>query len=271
MLISQSGPGAGRWLSARPTCAAQQFKAVRLQVSLRRRLRWPLPLGPRLCNGASCRQPLDATGDHWASCTRSGRVKRRSRPYERTWARIFREAGGRVQENVALRDMGAPGIGAADGRRLEILVTGLPLYSGVPLGVDATIVSPLHGDGTPWPHAAQRAGVALRRAEAAKDRAYPELVRSPVVRLVTVAVEVGGRFSETSLDVLRRLAGAKARSAPEALRAAARAAWLSRWATLLSVAVQDALAATLVDDAVLPLDGVDGEAPPAAAVWLDRE
>ena len=35
-----------------------------------------------------------------------------------------------------------------DGRRLEIVVDGLPLFSGAQLAVDTTMVSPLHRDGT---------------------------------------------------------------------------------------------------------------------------
>ena len=34
---------------------------------------------------------------------------------------------------------------------------------GVPLACDATMLSPLHADGTPWPYAAVRDGVALER------------------------------------------------------------------------------------------------------------
>ena len=103
-----------------------------------------MPLGPRTCNARSCRRQLDNLGDHWASCVPSGRVNRRARPVEKAWARVFREAGARVRENVFLRDTQLPGIAADDGRRLEITATGLPLHRGVPLGVDASVVSPLH-------------------------------------------------------------------------------------------------------------------------------
>ena len=130
-------------------------------------------------------------------------------------------------------------------------------------------MSPLHTDGTPWALAASKDGIAIARAERDKERTYPELVNSGVVRLATVAMEVGGRLSEASLDLLRRLAGARARSTPGPLRASARAAWLGRWVTMVSVAAQDALAATLVDDAVLLLDGADGEVPSEVSVWLD--
>ena len=51
MLLSGSGRGAGRWRSALPTSPGTSLKPLRMQVALRRRLRWPLPLGPRRCNG----------------------------------------------------------------------------------------------------------------------------------------------------------------------------------------------------------------------------
>merc|ERR1712163_108988 len=101
-----------------------------------------------------------------------------------------------------LRDTGLPGIGAADTRRLEVLATGLPLYRGVPLGIDASIVSPLHGDGSPWPRAAEEDGVAIDRAEKSKGDTYLELLHSTVVRLVVAAVEVGGRLSSATRDLL---------------------------------------------------------------------
>ena len=269
MLRSQAGPGASHWMRARPTCPALTIRPVRMQVALRRRLRWPMPLGPRQCNGPSCRRPLDPLGDHWTSCTKSGRIKRRARPYERMWARVCREAGARVLENVPVREMGLAGVVPTDGRRLEIVATGLPLHRGVPLALDASIVAPLHADGRPWPHAARRDGAALARAAQTKDRTYPELVGSPVVRLVTVACETGGRLCAAARDLLRGMATARARAAPTLLRRATAAAWLSRWTALLSVSVQDALASTLVDDAPLLLDGADAEPPTLTDVWVE--
>ena len=269
MLLSQSGPGAGRWLSARPTSPATTMCPLHMQVAIRRRLRWPLPLGPRRCNGASCRRTLDDLGDHWASCTRSGRVRKRARPLEQAWARVFRESGARVQENVFLRDTRLPNIHARDGRRLEIIASGLPLHRGVPLGVDATLVSPLHADGSPWAGAAENHSVAIRRGEADKAATYSELVGSDALRLVTLACEVGGRWSSECVQTLRALATARARAAPSCIRASARHAWSTRWWTLLSVAQQSALAASLTDDAVGAVPGCDGEAPSDVAVWVE--
>ena len=55
----------------------------------------------------SCRGALDALGDHCAACARAGVLGPRSVPLERTAARICREAGARVAENVLLRDLSA--------------------------------------------------------------------------------------------------------------------------------------------------------------------
>ena len=194
---------------------------------------------------------------------------RRAVPVERAWARVFREAGARVVAPFFLRDSSLSGVRPEDRRKIEILATGLPLYRGVPLAVDATVVAPLHADGLPWPDAATTDGVALARGEKAKLDRYPELVDSTVVRLVTVASEVGGRWSPEAQEVLGGLATARARSAPAPLRSSARAAWMWRWSCQVSVAVQAALAATLVDAVPVELDGADGPPPPDATVCAD--
>ena len=46
-------------------------------------------------------------------------------------------------------DLGAPN--AADNRRLEVVVDGLPLFGGVQLAVDTTLVSAVQGDWTALP------------------------------------------------------------------------------------------------------------------------
>ena len=95
------------------------------------------------------------------------------------------------------------------------------------------------------------------------------MVQSSALRLVTVACEVGGRWNSQSRRLLRRLAAARARSAPEALKAQLRGAWCQRWIRLLSVAQQSSLAATLSEDTFPTLGGADGELPDAVQVWMD--
>lgn len=150
-----------------------------------------------------------------------------------------------------------------------MVATGLPLHGGVPLGCDCTMVSPVHANGQPWAGCATEAGVAIRRAEVDKEKTYRELVGSGQLRLVTLACEVGGRWSKTCVDTVRALAAAKARSAPRLVRASALHAWEARWWTILSVGAQSALAATLTEEAVMVLDGHDGEEPPLADVLFD--
>ena len=153
MSRSQSGPSAGKWLSALPVCPETTLTTPRMQCALRRRLRWPLPLPDRHCKAKSCKRELDVYGDHLAACPRTGLLKQRGAPLERAWARAFREAGGLVRDNALLRDTNLAGIQASDQRRLEIVVSGLPLARGIPLGVDVTMVSPLHSNGTSRAHA----------------------------------------------------------------------------------------------------------------------
>ena len=226
----------------------------------------PLPIGPRQCNGRSCRRDLDPLGDHWASCPVSGRLRRRGLPLERTWARVLREAGVRVQWNVFGSETSVPNIAADDGRRVEIVATGFHWHQGVPLACDATLVSPLHADGTPWEGAAEEDGVAIARAEETKRDTYPELVASSRCRLVVLACETGGRWSSTCSALLRALATRKAEEAPSRLRGAALTAWAVRWWSMLSVAQQTALAATLAADVLGDLDGWAGEPPPLADI-----
>ena len=166
--------------------------------------------------------------------------------------------------------MGLPGVPVTDGRRLEVVATGLPLARGVPLGVDVTMVSVLHADGEPWTRTAAIAGAALARAEAAKRDTYPELDGSDVVRLTTLACETGGRWSEVAADTIAQLAVFHARAAPRHLQLSTRLASESRWWALVSCAQQDALAATLVDDGVIVLDGHDAAAPELAELLVDE-
>jgi len=179
MLLSQSGGPASAWLRAIPSQPVFTFTPLRFQMAIRRRLRWPLPVSTGKCS-KSCNHTLDNKGDHAASCATSGRKKPRSVPMERIRERILREASKRVRENVMLRDTAVPTINPADGRKIEIVATGLPVYRGVPLAIDVTFISPLHADGSPWPHAVERPGVSFKRALRQKHRTYSELVPNSV-------------------------------------------------------------------------------------------
>ena len=104
---------------------------------------------------------MDEFGDRAAACGTSGRIKLRSVPLEKMWARVLREAGGKVREKVFLRDTAIVSIDPSDGRHIEVVATGLPIAHGIPIALDATIISPLHVDETPWPGTTEIPGKTL--------------------------------------------------------------------------------------------------------------
>ena len=59
-----------------------------------------------------------------------GVLGRRGYPLENVVAWICREAGGRVATNVLVRDLDIAEPIAGDGRRLEVVADGLPLFGG---------------------------------------------------------------------------------------------------------------------------------------------
>ena len=135
------------------------------------------------------RYPL---GDHRAACPRSGILRSRGLPLERAVARVRREAGATVA--CLVRDLNIHPE-RLDDRRIEVIANGLPLWGGAQLAVDTTLVSPLDASGAARRHQRQYQGAALRLARRAKERIYPELMRSQRCRLVVLALEVGVRWS----------------------------------------------------------------------------
>ena len=116
---------------------------------------------------------------------------------------MCREAGGRVSTNVMMRDLDIPGPHAAmDGRRLEVIADGLPLFDGAQLALDTTMVSSLHRDGTAKRETSVRGGAVLQEARRCKERTYPELNGAGGrARLVVLAAEMGGRWSDETAQL----------------------------------------------------------------------
>ena len=227
-----------------------------------------LLLGLRRCPGRHCRHFCDAFGDHLAACSRSGLLQRRALPLERIWRRIFCEAGARVVPQQMLRDLDLS-VQAEDGRRIDVVGFDLPLHGGVPLCGDATMVSPLHADGTARRGAHDTDGLVLRAARKRKATQYPELVEGDGGRLVLLGCEVGGRWAPETLRILWRLAKHRAQRAPALLRKSAQHAWHRRWLCLASIAAQSALAASLAEPTALWRAGQQGDEPAEAEVLCE--
>ena len=104
--------------------------------------------------------------------------------------------------------------------------------------VDTTLVSVLRRDGTPHPRSANEDGAALAQARRRKELRHPELGQHGRAKLVVLASEVGGRWSEECRQFLCQLASDKPRNEPKVLSSRARQAWLRKWglpACLLAV------------------------------------
>ena len=174
-----------------------------------------------------------------------------------------------MHEEFLLKNAAFSSIDPADCRRIDCVVTGLPFAGGVPVAVDATVVSPLHADGTPHPGADQVPGKSFERARRSKERTYPELVGSAVLRLVVAAHEVGGKLCPEALQLLEVAAAHKALKHPAAFRGLAARTWRARWLTILSVAVQDSVAASLVGEGLSLLEAPSGPPPEDTEVLMD--
>ena len=90
-------------------------------------------------------------------------------------------------------------------------------------------------------------GVALKEARRSKEATYPELCRGDGrARLVVIAGEVGGRWSQETKDFLWCLACEKSKSSLRLLQGSVRAGWYRRWCCVLACTTAKAVACSLV-------------------------
>ena len=149
-----------------------------------------------------------------------------------------------MQTEVMLRDL-VPTV-AGDGRRIDVLASGLPCYSGAQLAVDVTLRSTLTKYGEPRARTPWQDGAVLKDARRDKETTYPELAAGTRCHLVVLAIETGGRFSEEAVDFLKQLSWARARAAPSYLRKATAHAFERRWTRMLAVTTASAFANSLL-------------------------
>ena len=74
-----------------------------------------------------------------------------------------------------------------------------------------------------------------------------------------MAFEIEGRWDESALDFMRRLARARARQEPLWLREAVAQSFAYRWSALLAVEAQRTFAMSLLHGTLLPDGGTEGE------------
>ena len=112
-------------------------------------------------------------------------------------------------------------------------------------GRPKALVSPLTREGPPRRRNGQYAGAALQDARHNKERIYPELVASGRCRLVVLALEIGGCWSQETCTFLRLLASHRERQAPQIIQQAVSTALLHRWSAMLTHAAATAYAASV--------------------------
>ena len=149
-----------------PTSSISRFESSVFRVLLQRRLWLPLPPSTRKCR---CGRLPDVRGHHRAACAVVGVLGRRGFPVESAAARVCRETEARVCTNVVVRDLDILPLDRQDGRKLEVVADGLPLFHGAQLAIDTTIVSPLRADGTLRPGSHPNDGAALRVARTSQN------------------------------------------------------------------------------------------------------
>ena len=251
---SAAGANASHWLTAIPFEQATQLDAPIFRCALMRRLGLPVAATADFCEG--CNAVLDDMGFHRTTCMRTGRVQTRHTFLIKAWRRVFREAGINIPQRNCERTLNTTHInrGSGDLRRMDLIFPGVDGVSGgMPVFADITCVSPLHGNGTPMPDAADNDGAAVCRAERRnREDDYPDVEASPHAALLCLGVETYGRWSNHCLTLVRQLAKAKARNITQDMRRPLELAFHRRWWSLLSVAVQRAVA-----EAILRPSGAD--------------
>ena len=198
------------------------------------------------------------------ACVQTGRLTRRARLHEQAIAQILREAGALTRPRPYLRNLAVPGVAATDARQLDVVASGLPIYGGCTLVIDATLRSPLTGAGM-WrydSHLEDRASFPQARRD--KLQKYPELAGQGLrLKFIVAAAEVGGRCNDELVDLVRRLAQHKASLFAPALRQSMRSILSRRYWGILSVATQRAVAQCVAPEldpnaaAVFPLPDLE--------------
>ena len=161
--------------------------------------------------------------------------------------RVFAEAVFNTTPKPLFRDCNVPLRDPRDTRQLDFRANAID-GRGLLTCADVTVVSAIDGKGRPHGPSANVDGVALANAEDRKADKYPELATTnPYGVLTVLAAEIGGRWNVTAQRTLQALVRSRVQRDPPLLRQAAAQAWAHRWRCMLAVALQQAVAASLVD------------------------
>ena len=129
--------------------------------------------------------------------------------------------------------------------------------------VDATLVSPISGNGVARSGATTIDGAILRDARRENSSTYHEVHETGLGHLCCLGAEVFGRWSDDPIDIMPKLVRAKCRGLPQSVRVSLQAALSRRWWGLVGVAVQREVARAILRRAGSDLIDHALEPPPA--------
>ena len=149
---------------------------------------------------------------------------------------------------------------SSDARRIEVLAQDFPCFGGSQVAVDVTLRSALTRSGEAQPGAAEEDGAILLQARVDKENLYPELLNGRC-RLVVVALETGGRWSNEAVDFIWQLAQARAREVPSFVTHQMALVWERRWTRMLSTVCAVSFAGSLVGPSHADVCITEGDMP----------
>ena len=183
---------------------------------------------------------------------------------------MAREAGARClwQPLVRSLNLGPPGsqLALPDRRQLDFAAFGSQAFAGLPVCADATLVSPISAEGVPHQGCMVDPDAVFGPAEDAIVDDYDDIASSARAHLFCLASSTGGRWNATAQHFVRGLVHVHTLAQPAVLRQSVALALTRRWWAVLSVARDEAIAASLDPSATVvelghpPLDPLD--------VWL---
>ena len=243
-LHSCMGPFSAVWLTACPTTEALAISNMHFQLAMRRRL-----------GIAVCFEGDDVHGHAALTDNREARLNIRHNLVVAGWRQVLVEAGASIPDRNVERMLRRTNIIVApeDGRRLDLVASGLNVYRGLPLFCDATVLSPLTGTGMARPGTSNQGGQLLNHAEEDNNDTYSDVISSGLGVLLCLGCEVYGRWSKQCIDLVPKLARERTRGLHVRVRRGVALSLQHRWWAVLGLALQKSVAHIILSTAA----GVD--------------
>ena len=232
-LRSCMGRFAGAWLVVCPTSPALEFDDCDLLCAMRLRVGMAIKF-----------EGGDLHGHTALAVSTGGGINARHSVVINAWRQVFIEAGGSVPDRRVEQLLSDTHVRVLpyDMRRMDIVVPGLNVDRGLPLFCDVTVHSPITRLGAARPGTSNRGGSLLEAARAENDDTYRTVVDSGIASLKCLGHEVFGRWGDTCIQLLPKLALERTRGLHIRIRRGIALCLQRRWCGLIGISVQKAVA-----------------------------